>query len=125
MGTFRERVSVSNPEKPSASVELEMVVDSGATYTWIPKDILLKLGIRPKVKRRFKLADGNIIEREAGIINLSLKEETLPNFTVFGDEGSELLLGAMTLEAFGLGIDPVNKTLVPVTLLLVLTLEVS
>ena len=33
-------------------------------------------------------------------------------------EGSEPLLGAVTLEEMGLGVDPLNQRLVPVTLLL-------
>jgi len=123
MSIFRERISVFNPERPSLSIELEMVVDNGATYTRIPKDILSKLGIQPKARRRVKLADGNIIEREIGTVNLCLKGETLLNLVIFGDKGSEPLLGAMSLEGFGLAIDPVDKQLVPVPLLLVATKE--
>ena len=33
---------------------------------------------------------------------------------VFGDEDAEPLLGAVTLEEFGLGVDPVRRRLVPV-----------
>lgn len=59
------------------------------------------------------------------IVALALKAEVLPTLAVFGDEGNESLLGAVSLEEFGLGIDPVNKTLVPVTLLLVARGEIS
>jgi len=33
---------------------------------------------------------------------------------VFGEDGGPLLLGAVTLEEFGLGVDPVARKLVPV-----------
>ena len=33
---------------------------------------------------------------------------------VFGEDGGPLLLGAVTLEEFGLGVDPVGRKLVPV-----------
>ncbi len=33
---------------------------------------------------------------------------------VFGDAGTQFLLGAVSLEEFGLGIDPVARKLVPV-----------
>ena len=39
--------------------------------------------------------------------------ETRPEFR--GDRGSELLLGAITLEELGLSIDPIHRTLVPAT----------
>ena len=38
----------------------------------------------------------------------------LPTLVIFGDKESEPLLGAVTLEEFGLAIDPVNKSLMPV-----------
>ena len=33
---------------------------------------------------------------------------------VFGDDGAEPLLGAVTMEEFGLGVDPVRRRLAPV-----------
>jgi hypothetical protein len=38
---------------------------------------------------------------------------------VFGDEGALPLLGAVTLEEFGLGVDPIARKLIPVPGLLV------
>ena len=39
----------------------------------------------------------------------------MPTLCIFGDAGTEPLLGAITLEAFLLAADPHNKRLVPVT----------
>jgi len=113
MSVFREEVEISNPSNPKRSLKLEMIVDSGATCSWLPVEILLKLGITPVVKREFKLANGTIVEKDVGIINITINQETLPTLCVFGDSQSEPLLGAMTLEEFSLGIDPVNKRLLP------------
>ncbi|MDZ7262614.1 MAG: clan AA aspartic protease [candidate division KSB1 bacterium] len=118
MGTFREKVVVSNPEDLN-SMELELIVDTGATYTWIPEDLLSQLKIKPRFKRKLQLADGRIIERDASLINIHIKGEELPTICIFDDTGSKPLLGAVTLEESGLGVDPVNKTLVPVPSLLV------
>jgi clan AA aspartic protease len=113
MGTFREKVKIANPLN-RASLEIEMVVDSGATYTQVSSSLLTRLKIDKKYKRKLKIATGEIIERDAGEINISIKDETLTTLVIFGDEGSESLLGAVSLEQFGLAIDPVNKTLLPV-----------
>jgi clan AA aspartic protease len=113
MGTFREKVKIANPSN-GASLEIEMVVDSGATYSQVPSSLLSRLKIDKKYKRKLKIATGEIIERDAGEISISIKDETLTTLVIFGDEGSEPLLGAVSLEQFGLAIDPINKTLLPV-----------
>jgi clan AA aspartic protease len=119
MGTFREKILLRNSEDPSKQKELEAIVDSGATYTWVPQDILKSLGIRPITKRKIKIANGTVLEREFGIALIYLNQEVLPTYVCFGDEGSEPLLGAVTLEGFGLAIDPVNQILIPVPQLMV------
>lgn len=118
MGTFREKVTLSHPQDPNRNVSADCVVDTGATYTWVPASLLEKIGVTPQFKRKFKIADGRIVERELCVAFLTMEDTTLPTLVVFGDEGSDPLLGAVTLEEFGLGVDPVSKVLVPVPALL-------
>lgn len=113
MGTFKHRVEIGNPDS-SYFEEVDTLVDTGATYTWVPRSILERLGHRPSFRRRLRLADGIIIEREGTQLPLRIEDQVLQTICLFGDEGSELLLGAVTLEEFGLGVDPVNQKLVPV-----------
>lgn len=49
---------------------------------------------------------------------MRMADEVIPNLCIFGDLGSELLLGSTSLEAFSLAPDPVNQRLVPVVGLL-------
>ena len=44
---------------------------------------------------------------------MTLNGETLSVVCIFGEAGSDPLLGSLALEAFSLGVDPVNKRLVP------------
>ncbi|MEW5937833.1 MAG: clan AA aspartic protease [Candidatus Thermoplasmatota archaeon] len=113
MGRFRCKVRICTPDMKQFE-EVEAVVDTGAAYTWIPKDILGRLGIQPKFKRKLKLADGRMIERDAAQIPIEIDGETIFTVCIFGDSESEPLLGAVTLEEFGLGVNPINKTLVPI-----------
>ena len=39
----------------------------------------------------------------------------MPTPVLFGDLGSEPLLGAITLEELGFALDPIHRTLVPAT----------
>ena len=42
---------------------VDFLVDSGASYTLLPKDVWEKLGLKPKKKLSFTLADGTKVER--------------------------------------------------------------
>ena len=117
MGTFYATIALGDG-RGERFEELQALVDTGATWTWIPGDILERLGHIPTFKRQFKTADNRIIERAATVASIRLGDETIPNICIFGDEGSEVLLGVTTMEAFSVAPDPVNQRLVPVAGLL-------
>jgi D-3-phosphoglycerate dehydrogenase len=62
MGTFRYPVTLLSLDR-TQRVTLEMLVDTGATYTWVPEPVLQQLGYQPTFRRRLRLANGQIIER--------------------------------------------------------------
>ncbi len=113
MGVFKYVVEIGNPEQTRFE-RVEAWVDSGSIYTWLPRSTLTRLGYRPTSHRTFRMANGQRIERDVCQATVRLDGETLFNLVVFGDEGSEPLIGAVTLDSFSLGVDPVNHTLVPV-----------
>ena len=122
VGSFYITVAVSD-SKVEQFEDVRMLVDTGAAWTWVPKDILDRLGHKPTVKRRLQTADKRIIERDAGMVTIRIGEEVLATLTVFGDEGSIPLLGATTLQQFSLAPDPVNERLVPIVGVLATLLE--
>ncbi len=118
MGTFQVPIELAaGPEEPFEVIDA--LVDTGATYTLVPSPILRRLGVEPAVRRRFAIADDNSIERDLGVALIRLNGETLPSLVVFGDDNTGPLLGAVTLEQFALGVDPVGRQLAPVTSYLV------
>jgi hypothetical protein len=60
------------------------------------------------------LADGREVRYPVAWVRVRLDERTQPTLVVCGDSGTEPLLGAFTLEGFGLGVDRVNRRLIPV-----------
>ncbi|MDE3000567.1 MAG: aspartyl protease family protein [Gemmatimonadota bacterium] len=120
MGTFVVPLEVADPEGRQFET-VEAMVDSGATYTTLPTSILERLGVVPHSVRRFVLADGSRVERGFGRtwMRLDGSEDISP--VVFWDDGVQPLLGAVTLEIFSLGIDPVNERLIPVDAFLLAT----
>ena len=113
MGTFTTPIEIGDSEGRRFH-RLEAIVDTGATYLVVPRDILEDLGCRPIERRPFALGDDRVLEFKVGEILLRLNERALHTLCVFGDTGSQPLLGAVALETFMLAVDPVNQQLIPV-----------
>ena len=119
MGITYVKAKIVNPQFPKKQVEQEFLVDSGATYSVMPKQELLKIGIKPHRKQEFFLADGTKIIREIGdaIFEFEGLKGAAP--IIFGEKGDSHLLGVFTLESLGLILDPFQRKLKPMKLLLV------
>ncbi|MCX7969857.1 MAG: hypothetical protein N3B10_15395 [Armatimonadetes bacterium] len=118
MATFRVKIEIG-PMDQSRFEEIEALVNTGATYTVVPKDVLERLGIAPQLRRRFRVADGRVVELDMAWVFIRAEGETAFTLCVFGEPSMDALLGAVTLEELGLGVDPINQRLVPVELLLI------
>ncbi len=112
MSAFRVSIEISD-QKGERFEPVEALVDTGATYTWVPASLLRRVGVQPQEERPFVLADGREVRYGMAWTWVRLDGKTLPTLVVFGDEGTEPLLGVVTLEEFGLGVDAVNERLIP------------
>ena len=113
MGTFTVEIEVGDLNFTHPQT-VEVLVDTGATYTMLPAPLLRSLGVLPMSARNFVIANGQRIRREVGQAAIQIGGEILFNVVVFAEEDSQPLLGAFTLEAFSLAADPVNQRLIPV-----------
>ncbi len=122
MGTFRQQIQIAlTPGGPYRTVEA--LVDTGATYTWIPQSLLQEIGAHPEYQMPFILADGRQIEKDMTTIRVRVDGRERYSPCIFGDDGTDPLLGVVTLEEMGLGVDPVNRRLIPVPGLLKMALR--
>ena len=117
MGTFTVSIQVGDLAGQSF-IDIEALVDTGSTYTSIPRDILAQLGIEVRVTRSFELADERIVEYPVGYSSIRLEEREIIAMVVFAQEGTAPLLGATALETAGFAVDPIHQRLVPVPALL-------
>jgi clan AA aspartic protease len=115
MGITNFKAAVSNNGK---SVTVDFLVDSGAQLTLLPLETWQTLGLEPIESMEFTLADGTRIERKLSECRLSLMERSRHTPVILGERGDEALLGVVTLEEFGLMLNPLNRTLVPMRMLL-------
>ncbi|MBC8526551.1 MAG: aspartyl protease [Candidatus Cloacimonetes bacterium] len=115
--TFLE-IEVGNPTNPEVTEKIDFLIDSGAIYSVVPTPILQKLGIKPFGEQEFRLADGRKIIRKKGGALFKYKNQIGVADVIFGEEGDSMLLGAFTLEALGLILDPLRRELKPLPMIL-------
>ncbi len=111
MGTFSVAVTVGNPAS-AARETVSALVDTGATFSVMPASLLHRLGIAPTRTRRLRFANGQVEERQTGMAFFEIEGVDCEAMVVFGPENLHLL-GATTLEALLLMVDPINRQLVP------------
>ncbi len=99
--------------------ELEALVDTGATFSAAPRELLDRLGVRPARRQRFRIANGELVEHDVGDALMRLEGMEGTTRIIFNEPGEPALLGAVTLEEFLLSVDPVGQRLVPIVGLLV------
>ena len=112
MELFRTAIEVGNPTD-GVFVEIEPIVDTGATYSMLPSSLLKEqLGLSPLEDMTFTLADGS--RQSYGLGEARFKHEgrerTSP--VIFGPEDL-YLLGAVSLQSLGLIADTTHHQLIP------------
>jgi predicted aspartyl protease len=113
MGVTNVKAIVGNPADSSRRCEVEFLVDSGATYSLVPSEILSRLEIEPHSVREFVLGNGEFVTRKMGTATFEYLGVRGDSLVMFGEPGDSALLGATTLEGFGLILDPFRRELKP------------
>ena len=114
MGIFRTTLSLAALGTPDERRDLlDVMVDTGSEYNWIPEQALAELGVVPVRIDRFETADGRIIERPIGFAMIFAGGRSAPSIVVFAKPGEMVLLGAHGLEGLNLRVDLVRRELVP------------
>lgn len=90
---------------------VRMFVDTGATYSIIPPALARYLGVAlTGIKHRVQLADRRFITMDASILGIRVMGREVPSTVLIGAV-EEPILGAETLEALGLAVDPCSGKL--------------
>ncbi|PKB64496.1 MAG: hypothetical protein BZY80_02795 [SAR202 cluster bacterium Io17-Chloro-G2] len=118
MGLTVLEIGVGNPSSPDVTEKIEFLIDSGAIYSVVSTPVLERLGIQSLSEQEFRLADGSKIVRKKGIALFRYGDRVGGADVIFGEEEDSLLLGALTLESLGLGLDPLRRELLPLPMLL-------
>jgi predicted aspartyl protease len=118
MGFVQVKVGLEKISGAAQRREIELLADTGALYSIVPANFLRELGIEPRERMAFELADGRTIERDVGEARFYCDARASVSSVIFGEEGDASVLGVVTLEELGLQVDPVGKKLRPGRLIL-------
>ena len=113
MGTVTATIEVGTPQARDFR-EVELEVDTGSTYTALPREMLQALEVPVDTSVQSRLADGSLQTVEIGQATIRLDGRQFITTVIFAEEGEPSLLGVITLEDALLAVDPVNNELIPV-----------
>ena len=94
--------------------QFDALVDTGSSFSVAPRPLLEALGVQPVGKVPCTLADGSVVYSDIGEARTRIGDTDRVDLVIFGEQGEPSLLGAHTLEAHLLGVDPHNKRLIPI-----------
>ncbi len=116
MGLFSVQVSLAAIAngRPEFTEQIDLLVDTGATFTTIPEEVLTRVGAMKLGTISVRLADGRDVVKEHGAAILLVEGRKVGTTVLFGKSGDLSLLGAATLEQAGLAVDPYGRRLVPI-----------
>ena len=114
MGTFYVGCKVENHKDPKrAAVVRKLLVDTGSEFTWLPGEILERIGVEPvKKDLLIQMANGQLLTRSVGYAILRVDKYETTDEVVFAQKGDLSLLGSRAMEGMNVHVDARRKRLV-------------
>lgn len=111
MGAIYVDVTIRNPADPQRSWTGEFLVDTGAFDSLVPRVHLEEIGLEPRGRREYMLADGKPVSLDITTAEIEFEGEVVGGTIVYGDEGAEPVLGTTALDSGGFKVDLRNGEL--------------
>jgi aspartyl protease family protein len=114
MGLLHTTVGIENISRRGTIRQLpDVLVDTGAELSVIPRSVLDELGIAVEKREPFELANGQIILRDIGYGFIHAAGRVTIDEIIFGEDSDVVILGARSLEGMALRVDLVERRLIP------------
>ena len=109
-----ERVKLTSLFEPEKSVEVEAVIDTGATMVVLPRDIVEELGLRKMREVKVRYANNKVKTKPIyGVITIELKGRSANLDVLVEEKGSQPLIGQVLLELLDLIVELKTRKLIP------------
>ena len=115
MSVFNVQIEAGNPDTGQKMASpLEALVDTGSELTWLPAAVLREIGVMPHRKRTVLDAAKQRVQREVGHVMLYSHGRKTEDEVVFAEPGDRVVIGARTLEGFGVTMDNKKRRFVSI-----------
>ncbi len=104
-------VTVRNPTLPEKSWDGLFGIYHEAIDCLVPARHLAAIGIEPRSRRTYELADGSEGKMDIAGAELEFMGETVWTTVIFGADDAEPILGVTALESVGIEVDPRSQRL--------------
>jgi len=114
MGKVIEKIKVINVFEPGREIELEAVIDTGATMLVLPQNVIDKLNLRKMREVKVRYANNRTeIKSIYGVVTVEMCGRA-GEFNVLAEpEGAQPLVGQIILEQLDLIVDPSTRKVIP------------
>ena len=112
MGTVVVAIGIGDPQGQRFE-DVDAIVDTGSTFTAIPRTTLQRLGVPVERSAQSELADGSKAPVDIGKTMIRLEGLEFSTPVIFAEADEPILLGVVTLEEALLAVDPVSGRLIP------------
>ena len=114
MGKVVEKIKVINVFEPEREIELEAVIDTGATMLVLPQNVIDKLNLRKMREVKVRYANNKTeIKSIYGVVTVEMCGRA-GEFNVLAEpEGAQPLVGQIILEQLDLIVDPNTRKVIP------------
>ncbi len=115
MNTLKVMIGVGDPHGERFE-DLEVTVNTGRTFTEVPRELLQRMEVPVERRVRARRADGSRIPVDVGWTIIRLEGQEFPTPVVFAEPGQTGVLGRVTMTAALLAVDSQSGQLVPTIL---------
>jgi predicted aspartyl protease len=110
MGLFAVRATLIGPT--GLTEDLDLLVDTGATFSLIPTAVAARLGLRIRRQQAVLIAGGHEDVWPVAEVRMAVEGRDDVSTLCFVTDEGPMLLGALTLEACCLAVDPLRRRLI-------------
>src|SRR3989454_12829305 len=111
MGVFYVQGRLSHQRQRRLQRNLRFLVDTGAFFSVVPREILSGLKVLPMREETVQFADGRKARWKVGEVRLEVDGRSVTTLVLLGKKGTQPLLGAYSLEGLGLSVDSRRRRL--------------
>ena len=96
VSTFSVQAIIANPERPQPWLGIDLLVETGATYTLLPGEVVRHLDLTTPWRRTATLASGEDVTYPMGQVLMRLNGEEMATVFLAGPPGCQGLIGAVS-----------------------------